>query len=53
MAENQSFRPPDPRLRRGPTLIVNVCFHGIGTPDRELEPGEDKYWISTELFADQ
>ena len=30
--------------------IVNVCFHGIGTPDRELEPGEDKYWISTELF---
>jgi peptidoglycan/xylan/chitin deacetylase (PgdA/CDA1 family) len=30
--------------------IVNVCFHGIGTPGRELEPGEDKYWISTELF---
>ncbi|WP_430791662.1 polysaccharide deacetylase family protein [Actinoplanes sp. G11-F43] len=30
--------------------ILNVCFHGIGTPGRELEPGEDRYWISPELF---
>ena len=29
---------------------VNVCFHGIGVPRRQLEPGEDRYWISTELF---
>lgn len=25
-------------------MIVN--FHGIGTPARDLEPGEGKYWIS-------
>lgn len=29
---------------------VNVCFHGIGTPDRPLEPGEDDYWISVDSF---
>lgn len=31
---------------------VNVCFHGIGTPDRTLEPGEDRYWISGDFFAE-
>jgi peptidoglycan/xylan/chitin deacetylase (PgdA/CDA1 family) len=30
--------------------VVNVCFHGIGTPDRELEPGEDRYWVPTDLY---
>ncbi len=30
--------------------VLNICFHGIGTPRRELEPGEDRYWVSTELF---
>lgn len=30
--------------------IINVCFHGIGKPQRELEPGEDRYWISTDDF---
>jgi peptidoglycan/xylan/chitin deacetylase (PgdA/CDA1 family) len=30
--------------------VVNVCFHGIGTPERELEPGEDRYWIPVELY---
>ena len=29
---------------------VNLCFHGIGTPERELEPGEEDYWISQETF---
>jgi len=29
---------------------VNLCFHGIGTPGRELEPGEEDYWISQETF---
>ncbi|MFE9691039.1 polysaccharide deacetylase family protein [Micromonospora sp. NPDC005806] len=24
---------------------INICFHGIGEPRRELEPGEDRYWI--------
>jgi peptidoglycan/xylan/chitin deacetylase (PgdA/CDA1 family) len=28
----------------------NVCFHGVGTPQRELEPGEDRYWVSVERF---
>ena len=30
--------------------VLNVCFHGIGTPRRELEPGEDAYWIGTDRF---
>src|SRR5690349_24348429 len=30
--------------------IINICFHGIGTPQRELELGEDRYWISVEMF---
>jgi peptidoglycan/xylan/chitin deacetylase (PgdA/CDA1 family) len=30
----------------------NICFHGIGTPNRELEPGEDKYWITRGQFED-
>jgi len=29
---------------------TNICFHGIGTPNRELEPGERKYWVSTDQF---
>jgi peptidoglycan/xylan/chitin deacetylase (PgdA/CDA1 family) len=32
--------------------IANVCFHGIGRPQRELEPGEESYWISVEVFHD-
>ncbi|KUL40010.1 polysaccharide deacetylase family protein [Actinoplanes awajinensis] len=31
--------------------VINICFHGIGTPQRELEPGEDRYWISEDLYA--
>lgn len=30
--------------------VINICFHGIGTPQRELEPGEDRYWVSEDLF---
>jgi peptidoglycan/xylan/chitin deacetylase (PgdA/CDA1 family) len=30
--------------------IINVCFHGIGRPQRRLELGEDSYWISTDEF---
>ena len=30
--------------------LVNVCFHGIGEPSRELEPGEARYWITTQQF---
>jgi peptidoglycan/xylan/chitin deacetylase (PgdA/CDA1 family) len=30
--------------------VLNVCFHGVGAPDRELEPGEDRYWVTTDRF---
>ncbi len=30
--------------------LVNICFHGIGTPQRELEPGEDRYWITADSY---
>ena len=30
--------------------VTNVCFHGIGTPRRELEPGEDVYWVAEDRF---
>jgi peptidoglycan/xylan/chitin deacetylase (PgdA/CDA1 family) len=33
-----------------PESVVNVCFHGIGTPARELEPGEAPYWITVDTF---
>lgn len=32
--------------------VVNVCFHGIGTPQRELEPGEARYWVTPEVFTE-
>lgn len=30
--------------------VVNVCFHGIGSPRRVLEPGEESYWTARETF---
>jgi peptidoglycan/xylan/chitin deacetylase (PgdA/CDA1 family) len=32
--------------------VLNICFHGIGTPHRELEPGEDRYWISDDRYRE-
>jgi peptidoglycan/xylan/chitin deacetylase (PgdA/CDA1 family) len=29
---------------------VNLCFHGVGVPQRVLEPGEDGYWVSRDAF---
>lgn len=29
---------------------VAVAFHGIGIPDRDLEPGEQRYWIDRDRF---
>lgn len=29
---------------------VNVCFHGVGRPRRELEPGEERYWVGIDTF---
>jgi peptidoglycan/xylan/chitin deacetylase (PgdA/CDA1 family) len=33
-------------------VLVNICFHGVGVPQRELEPGEAAYWVSRGLFHD-
>ena len=30
--------------------MINICFHGVGSPARTLDPGEDRYWISHEVF---
>ena len=30
--------------------VLNFCFHGIGTPCRELEAGEDAYWLEVDSF---
>ena len=30
--------------------LVNLCFHGIGRPQRDLEPGEATYWIDVDLY---
>jgi peptidoglycan/xylan/chitin deacetylase (PgdA/CDA1 family) len=30
--------------------ILNLCFHGIGTPGRELEPDEDLIWVQEQQF---
>jgi peptidoglycan/xylan/chitin deacetylase (PgdA/CDA1 family) len=32
----------------GPTFTV--CFHGIGTPTQEREPGEAAYWVTSDQF---
>jgi peptidoglycan/xylan/chitin deacetylase (PgdA/CDA1 family) len=34
------------------TMHVNICFHGIGVPGRELESGEDQYWIPEAVFEE-
>jgi peptidoglycan/xylan/chitin deacetylase (PgdA/CDA1 family) len=31
---------------------IGLMFHGIGVPARDLEPGEERYWISVELFEE-
>ncbi|MFC6705701.1 polysaccharide deacetylase family protein [Flexivirga alba] len=33
-----------------PRRRVNVCFHGVGRPRRDLEPGESRYWVSEDDF---
>lgn len=30
--------------------VINVLFHGVGTPRRELEPGEASYWVVQDRF---
>lgn len=30
--------------------VINICFHGIGSPQRELEPGEQLYWVDVDQY---
>ena len=30
--------------------ILNLCFHGIGVPERALEPDEELYWVEQAQF---
>ncbi len=32
------------------TGLIGINFHGIGAPDRDLEPGEAPYWLSADQF---
>ena len=32
--------------------VVNICFHGIGEPERALEPGEAAFWIDPGTFGE-
>lgn len=31
-------------------MIINLCFHGIGTVGREREKGESRYWVREDRF---
>ena len=31
-------------------MIINLCFHGIGSISREREPGESRYWVTEDSF---
>ena len=30
--------------------IINLTFHGIGEPERALEPGEEQFWLDSDQF---
>lgn len=32
--------------------LFNLCFHGIGTPQRELEVDEAEYWVEVDQFEE-
>lgn len=32
--------------------VLNLCFHGIGTPDRPLEPDEENFWVTPVQFQE-
>lgn len=39
------------RTNRGDE-ILNLCFHGIGAPERAFEPDEDLYWVEVAQFEE-
>jgi len=36
--------------RTSGSVVRGISFHGIGTPQRALEPGEERYWITVDEF---
>lgn len=32
------------------SIVRGVCFHGIGPTPRTLDPGEERYWITVDVF---
>lgn len=34
-----------------PARVINLTVHGIGDPPRDLDPGEDQTWVTTEQFT--
>jgi peptidoglycan/xylan/chitin deacetylase (PgdA/CDA1 family) len=36
----------------GDRRVINICFHGIGVPGRDLEPGEDRYWVTKDQYLE-
>lgn len=30
--------------------VINLTLHGVGTPSRDLEPGEASYWLTEEML---
>lgn len=38
--------------RSAPSQPFNLCFHGIGTPQRELEAGEGEFWLDVAQFEE-
>ncbi len=31
--------------------MLTLCFHGVGTPQRSLEPDEEQYWVGVRQFS--
>ena len=40
------------RTLEGRDDVLNLCFHGIGVPGRELEPGEENNWVEAAQFEE-
>jgi peptidoglycan/xylan/chitin deacetylase (PgdA/CDA1 family) len=38
--------------RRNLSDPFNLCFHGIGTPQRALEAGEEEFWLEVDQFEE-
>ena len=41
----------DSSPQQATTRVFNLTFHGIGTPDRPLSPGEESYWTSARTLS--